>query len=119
MSQTETVKLPTYQRQLIPVSEAEGEELRRIVVRAVFSVWNREGRPTDLREIYRFYQLHAPEDKPLWSKRTIDRRVNEAASPLYAENGVPKIVAVTAGIYQVNPRLFLNEEKPPESRRQV
>jgi len=32
--------------------------------------------------------------------------VNEAASPLYYEDGVPKIVAVTSGIYQPNPVLF-------------
>jgi len=32
--------------------------------------------------------------------------VNEAASQLYAVDGVPKIVAVTSGIYQPNPALF-------------
>ena len=36
------------------------------------------------------------------SKRTTDRRVNEAADPRFYENGVPKIVAVTAGVYCPN-----------------
>jgi hypothetical protein len=40
------------------------------------------------------------------SKRTVDRRVNEAASPDFYKDGMPKIVAVTHGIYQVNPALM-------------
>ena len=37
------------------------------------------------------------------SKRYLDRRVNEAASPKYAENGMPKIVSAVAGMYEPNP----------------
>jgi len=108
MSLTETVKLPTYRKQIVPVTEKEAQQIRDIVTRAVFSVWNLEGRPTDLAEVYRFYRTHLPESaKVVWSKRTVDRRVEEAATP---EHGA-KIVCVTAGIYQVNPELFLEKSK--------
>ena len=71
---------------------------------------------TDLRQIYEFTRAYVlerirlkewPHATYMRSKRFVDRRVNEAASPLYAEGGVPKIVAVTSGIYQPNPILFI------------
>jgi len=122
MSLTQTVKLPTWKPQLIPLSEEEREWMRGVVTRAVFSVWNRYGRPTDLAEIYQYYLKQASEgwhfdqernyfrlqpSFPQRGKRTVDRRVNEAASKQFGA----KVVAVTSGIYQPSPRLFLNEEK--------
>lgn len=44
-------------------------------------------------------------------KRTIDRRVNEAADPRFYDDGVPKIVAVTAGVYAPNAQLFKEKSK--------
>jgi len=38
------------------------------------------------------------------SKRWIDRRVNECACPTYWPDGVPPLVAVTAGHYISNPK---------------
>ena len=48
---------------------------------------------------------------PRWepSKRYVDRRVNEAADPRFAEDGVPKVVCVTAGVYAVNPELIAED----------
>jgi hypothetical protein len=111
-----TTKLPTWCPQGIPGDEFELAAYREVVKQAVFSVWNRRHRATDLREIYDFVceyvheriKLHEwPYASFVRGKRYVDRRVNEAASQLYASDGVPKIVAVTSGIYQPNPALFV------------
>lgn len=43
---------------------------------------------------------------PTHEKRWWDRRVNESACPSYYDDGVPKVVAVTAGLYAPNEVLF-------------
>jgi len=110
-----TEKLPTWSPQGIPGDEFELAAYREVVKQAVFSVWSRHHRATDLKEIYAFVCDHVQESIRLreWphsqfvrSKRYVDRRVNEAASKLYAEGQLPKVVAVTSGIYQPNPKLF-------------
>lgn len=71
--------------------------------------------PVGLAEIYRAVQnkidalkrLGSLQHKSLWpypyrSKRYVDRRVNEAASPKFYADGKPKIIAVTAGNYEPN-----------------
>ena len=116
-----TAKLPT-----CPSDEFELAAYREIVKQAVFSKWNQHHRATDLRKIYAFVTDHVqemirlrewPHSQFVRSKWFVDRRVNEAVSQLYAIDGVPKIVAVTSGIYQPNPKLFtvsFFKEVPPE-----
>lgn len=97
--------------------------VRRIVVQVVFAYWNEHEKPIPLspskvcsdyiaqkvQAIIR--QLReAGKWKKKWGyigKRTIDRRVNEAADPRFYDGHEPKIVAVTAGVYQPNPKLFM------------
>lgn len=95
-----TEKLPSWRAQGIPLDEAEREHLRQLCIEAVFSIWNRERRPAQLTEIWNIVKV-----KTHHGKRTVDRRVNEAASPLFG-GAVPRIVAVTSGVYQPNPKLF-------------
>ncbi len=110
-----TTKLPTYKPQAIPLQEEESEAYRQLCVKAVFSVWNTEHRASDLAEIY--YYVHSRVNEMIangeWpyaqfvrSKRTVDRRVNEIASKDFNKDGIVKVVAVTAGIYQPSPKLF-------------
>lgn len=109
-----TQKLSTWHPQGIPLDEFERKALRALCIQAVFSKWNNERQPTDLREINAFVRDKIKEKQKLgeWpftsyrGKRTIDRRVNEAACGAFSEDGIARIVAVTAGIYQPNPQLF-------------
>jgi hypothetical protein len=112
-----TAKLATWHPQGIPGDEFELAAYRELCKQAVFSVWSQHHRATDLREIYAFVVDQVKEKIRLreWphgqfvrSKWFVDRRVNETASQLYAKDGgLPKIVAVTAGIYAPNPKLFM------------
>lgn len=95
--------------------------VRRLVIKVVFAYWNEHGQPIPLSpnkvcSIYIAQQVQTKirqlreigqwkKDWGFIGKRTIDRRVNEAADPRFYANGVPKIVAVTAGVYQPNPEL--------------
>jgi len=95
--------------------------IRQLVVKAVFAKWNKDKEPATLLSIFFKVQDNIKELittaqwnrwKKEWGipgKRTIDRRVNEAADPRFYEDGVPKIVAVSAGVYQPNPALFVKE----------
>lgn len=65
--------------------------------------------PVTLEEIYREYQSRVAQLKQmrLWkhkthSKRWLDRRVNECATPKFYDDRIPKLVAVTAGHYAPN-----------------
>ncbi len=100
-----TVKLPTYQRKLNPVDPVESEHLRTLIVRAVVQIYNESHRPTDLKEIYDWVIEHLGDVDYRFhhtSKRSVDRRVNEAASKQHGA----KIVAVSAGIYQPSPQFY-------------
>lgn len=126
-----TEKLPTWKPQAVPLSEEEAKAYRDIIVGVVFAVHSVEKRPASLAEIYygvrskgkdkqwivkvngvrqRVYALIDDKEWPyaqfVRCKRTVDRRVNDAASPDFYKNRIPKIVAVTHGIYQVNPKLI-------------
>lgn len=105
-----TTKLPTYKEPSgAPMSEEEQQLIRQLCVEAVFSVWNREHRATDLEEIFWFVQDKMKGKSYPYqprSKRTVDRRVNEAASPDYYEDNRAKIACVMPGVYQPNPALF-------------
>lgn len=109
-----TLKLPCWKPQLVPAGESECEAIRKLAVEAVYKIWNMEHRPADLMDIYvivteKISVLRQSDEWP-WreyrSKRTVDRRVNEASSKDFSVDGVPKIVAVSAGLYCVNPALF-------------
>jgi len=122
-----TVKLGDWRPQLRPAESRELAEYRRLIREAVFGIFFRKKRvleakgmpaqPVSLAEIYlevrsRIAELQACGEWPyhVHGKRWIDRRVNEAATPKYYEDGVPKIVAATAGMYMPNPVLFRNCE---------
>jgi len=108
-----TVKVVGWQPQQAPPPK-ECEAMIQIVDEAVMSLFNESKLPLrmfacDLNQIYRrcqqkIRQRRADEtwDFPYRGKRTWDRRVNEAAS----EKHGAKIVAVTAGMYRPNVKLF-------------
>lgn len=110
---SKTVKVEGWQPQQAP-PENECAEMRQIVVEAVMSLYNESTLPftmfsCNLNQIYRRCQTKVRHLRDLkkWSfpyrgKRTWDRRVNEAASLEYGA----KIVAVTAGVYRPNQKLF-------------
>ena len=112
-----TLKLPTWKPQPIPADENECAAIRKLTVEAVFKVWNIEHRPADLMEIYEIVtdKIAMLRRNQQWSwkenrsKRTIDRRVNEASSKDFYPDGVPRICAVTSGLYQPNPALFKSQ----------
>ncbi len=111
-----TVKLDGWKPHAIP-DEDRSKIIRQMVREAVFSKYNRFKQPSNLEEIYRLVKakmiIAESEDKFPWKiaiKRTVDRRVNEAASVVFClkhDEGIPKIVAVTAGLYTVNPKMFV------------
>ena len=133
-----TTKLPTYKKPAgPPMSEAEQEAYRDIIIDFVFIAWRKLHRPVSLDEIYYgaavFKSGIAQEsiigvkervqsriDNDMWpyakfvrSKRTIDRRVNDAGSPDYGENNISYLVLVNPGIYQPNPEFLV--KKSPEA----
>jgi len=126
-----TVKLSTYRAPSgAPMGEEEQQAYRALIVDVVFIAWRRLHRPICLWEICfgvdvfknglgqeRLQgvqeRVQSRIDNDLWpfarfarSKRTVDRRVNDAASPEYYEDHKARIVCVTPGVYQPNPALF-------------
>ena len=94
-----------------PPSDKRYMELIRVhVVRAVYAIWNLQGVHADLWMIYNRVQdtlFMDPDFRKDWtppSKRTVDRRVNEAADPRFADP--TPIIAVKAGLYIPNPVNF-------------
>jgi hypothetical protein len=94
-----------------PPSDKRYMELIRVhVVRAVFAIWNVQGHQADLLSIYNRVHDSLPWDPDFdktWtapSKRTVDRRVNEAADPRFADP--TPIIAVKPGLYIPNPLNF-------------
>ena len=121
MSLSVTVKLPGWQPQPRPPEDQDIKFHRQLLTEIVFGLFHRKkeilerkgmpSQPVSLREIWLEYLSRKETLKQTgeWSykehmKRWIDRRVNEIASPEYGENGVPKIVAATAGYYEPNPK---------------
>ncbi len=92
--------------------------IRGLAVEAVYIVWNRKHRPASLWEIYSLVMAKVQDKIPtaerlpwragVWkipSKRTVDRRVNEAADPRFYKKLTP-IIAVGPGFYMPNPQTF-------------
>jgi len=100
-----------YKKQGPPTPEM-CKAIRQLVNEAVYSVWNREQKPANLRRIFcivqdRIKELHSM-GQWQWGipgKRTIDRRVSNCADSRFYDTGIPKIVAVSDGIYRPNPEL--------------
>lgn len=127
-----TTKLPTYRAPSgAPMSEDEQQAYRDLAVDVVFIAWRRLNRAVSLDEIYfgaAYFKGGIEQDKiqgvrdrvqsridnDLWpyaryarGKRTVDRRVNDAASADYYEDHVARICCVSPGVYQPNPALFV------------
>jgi len=118
-----TLKLKGWMPTTKPQEDSDIQFHRKLIVQIVFGLWYRKKeilskkgmppQPISLIEIYREYQSRVEMLKSIgqWKykihgKRWLDRRVNEAACPKYYPDGVPKIVAATAGKYEPNPELF-------------
>lgn len=129
-----TVKLPGWGPQCRPAEDSEVQAYRQLIVEVVFGAYHAKRellakmqmppQPVSLAEIYlalknRVLQLRRVRMWPYrkHGKRWVDRRVNEAATPKYYADGMPKIVATTAGMYEPNPQLFkpkpVVKEAPP------
>lgn len=113
-----TLKLKGWQPQRVPHPE-RNRAIRQYVKQAVFKVWNEKQRAATLHEIWTYVRDHIETEHKLgawpsnWGfpgKRTVDRRVNEAADPRFYKDATPKIVAASAGKYQPNPELFIEEK---------
>ena len=122
-----TFKAKGWKPQGKPSESRELEAYRLLIREVVFGVYLRKkellarmgmpAQPVKLSEIYlevrsRIAQLRSCGQWPhhVHGKRWLDRRVNECACPKYAADGVPKIVAVSAGLYEPNRALFAKAE---------
>jgi len=130
----QTAKLAGWAPQGKPAEDADIQFHRQLLVEIVFGLFNtkkeilsRMGmppQPISLFEIYMEYRSRMAQLRSIkkswfkqwrWkqhNKRWIDRRVNEIACPKYYEDGIPKVVATTAGLYEPNPQLFEGKAKP-------
>lgn len=94
-----------------PFSESYHAVVRAKVASSVYSIWEETRQAASLGQI--FYKVvrnieHDPEWPKHWtipSKRTTDRRANEAADMRFYQGTTP-IVSVRAGVYCPNPRRF-------------
>ena len=119
-----TTKLSGWTPQARPEEDDEIKAHRQLIVEIVFGLYYRKKQrldimkmppqPISLGEIWaefvsrRLSLVSTKEWKWGWhKKRWLDRRVNEAATPKYSENGKPKIVAVKAGLYKPNIEIFI------------
>ena len=114
-----TAKLEGWSPQARPEEDDEIKAHRQMIIEIVYGLYyikrQRLGamsmppQPISLGEIWaefvsrRLSLVSTKEWKWHWhSKRYLDRRVNEASSPKYSENGIPKIVSASAGYYCPN-----------------
>lgn len=125
-----TCKLAGWVPQAKPSCDRELEAARQLIREAVFGLWHRKrellaqrqmpAQPVSLSEIYLEVRSRVAVLRsvgqwpfPVHGKRWWDRRVNEAACARYAVDGVPRIVAVSAGLYAPNPCLFAKPVEVP------
>jgi len=99
-----------------PPEPDKAEAIRNIAIKEVYSKYYLAGQTSTLQEIaekvktriqYLIKQGNWPLTYGMPSKRTIDRRVNEACEPTWFEDGVPRLAAKSAGFYVPNPVRFL------------
>ncbi len=125
MTTEATVKLDGWAPQAQPKEGEETKAYRQLIVESVFGLWYRKKeilqtkcmppQPISLGEIWKEVQsrlalLKSVKSWPYRShgKRWLDRRVNECACAKFYANGIPKIVAATAGMYEPSRKLFEN-----------
>ena len=111
---THGLKLQGFQPQKPPPADL-CSHLRKLAVKVVYAKYNRLQQPSTLLEISDKVrqtcqmQISSGSWKSTWkfpSKRTIDRRVNEACEPIWYDDDVPRLAAKTAGFYVPNPYRF-------------
>lgn len=124
-----TFKAAGWRAQGRPAESSKIKAYRQLIREVIFGVYFRKkeilagmgfpAQPVSLREIYlemrsRILQLRNCGQWPyhVHGKRWVDRRVNECACPKYYEDGIAKIVSITAGKYEPNQVLFA--KKPLE-----
>jgi hypothetical protein len=122
-----TLKLEGWTQQPEPPEDSDKKFHRQLLTEVVFGLFYRKKQklkekemppqPIHLREIWLEFQsrrqtLMEIDEWPhkIHSKRWIDRRVNEIASPKFAHGRTPMVVSASAGWYQPNPKLFSEEE---------
>jgi len=115
-----SVKTPGYTP---PVEEGYWDAVRRLVVQAVYSIYNKEHRPTkNRREVVPIVQDKIKKLRTLgkWPRHwktpgrdTIIRRLNEAADVRHYPDGVTPVIAVAPGRYLPSPLKF---EEPIRSQ---
>lgn len=126
-----TTKLPTYHEPAgAPMTEQEQQAYRTLAVAVVSITWHLLKRAVSLQEIYDgiLIMKNGVEQRRIngirqrvqdmldagdWafakfprSKRTVDRRVNEAAAADFYPDHIARIVLVEPGIYQPNPQFL-------------
>lgn len=119
----QTFKVFGWKAQGRPQDNRELEAYRQLIREAIFGIYREKkeilaqrqmpAQPVSLSEVFLEVRSRVARRQACgsWSyhvhgKRWIDRRVNEVATPKYYEDGVPRVVAVTAGLYEPNPLLF-------------
>ncbi len=118
-----TCKSQGWRAQGRPAESQELVDCRRLIREVIFSLHHRKAeilgkmgmpaQPVSLKQIYLEIcsRVALLRDCRRWpyavhEKRWWDRRVNETACSKYYEDGVPRIQAVTAGLYAPNQVLF-------------
>ena len=134
MSQ-QTLKLGGWKPQAPPPEDGDVKFHRQLLVEIIYGLFYKKKKflegmsmppqPISLEEIWEEFcsrrtMMQSIKDvehggtmwKWVWhSKRWVDRRVNETATPQFYPNGVPKVVATSAGLYQPNQVLFKETER--------
>ena len=124
-----TFKAPSWRAQGRPAESQELLDSRQLIREVIFSLHRQKSdilskmgmpsQPVSLGQIYLEIcsRIALLRDCRRWpyrvhEKRWWDRRVNESACPSYYDDGMPKVVAATAGLYMPNEVLFA--KKPLE-----
>lgn len=119
-----TWKASGWRAQGRPQDNRELEAYRQVIREAIFGIYHEKKeilaekqmppQPVSLGEIFlevrsRVLRRQKCGQWPyhVHGKRWVDRRVNEVACPKYYAGGVPKVVAVSAGLYEPNHVLFV------------
>lgn len=122
-----TLKAYGWKPQGRPVESRELEAYRQLIRESIFGIYHEKKeilaeqqmppQPVSLSEVFlevrsRIARRQSCGQWPfhVHGKRWLDRRVNETATSKYYVDGVPKIVAITAGYYAPNPQLFERQQ---------
>jgi hypothetical protein len=126
-----TFKAPSWRAQGRPAESRELADSRQLIREVIFSlhrqksdILSRMGMPSQPVSLGQIYleicsRIALLRDCRRWpyrvhEKRWWDRRVNEVSCKSYYVDGVPKVIAITAGYYAPNSQLF--ERKTVEDK---